>query len=55
MYLDSMNDQVISTLSAWPFRYYGIRWCNLDLTYKFVEIGESENAEFDITKIYKIL
>lgn len=52
MYLDPMDDSVLHKLSAWPFRYYGIKWNGQESSYQFILIGEPEDAEFNFDSIF---
>ncbi len=55
MYLDSMDDSLLYTLSAWPFRYYCLKWDELNQTWKFTFIAGPTDAEFDLTPIYSMV
>lgn len=55
MYLDSMDNAVLHTLSAWPFRYYCIKWDDLSESWKFVFIANPSDAEFNLTQIYTMI
>lgn len=55
MYLDSMDNTVLYTLSAWPFRYYCIRWDLVNSSWKFTFIANPLDAEFDLTQIYSLV
>lgn len=47
-----MSNDIQNILSAWPFRYYIIIYDSENNCYKFKSIGEPENAEFDLTKVF---
>lgn len=55
IYLDPMDDSVLHRLSAWPFRYYVIKWNQTESVYQFVLIGEPEEAEFTFDKIFDLI
>jgi hypothetical protein len=59
IYLDNMNDELQNELSAWPFRYYLIKYHSLpdqnQDNYLFHFIPNASDAEFDLTDIFEHL
>jgi hypothetical protein len=51
-YLDTMTDNLQFELSAWPFRYYIIKYDCLVNKYKFKFIPNPSDSEFDLTEIF---
>jgi len=51
-YLDNMNNDIQNIFASWPFRYFIIKYDKNFDNFVFDEIGEPENGEFDLTKIF---
>lgn len=52
-YLDNINNDMQNIFASWPFRYFIIKYDEKE-NFVFESIGEPENAEFDLTEIFKI-
>ena len=50
-YLDNMENELQTELSAWPFRYYVIDYDNKTKMYKFSFIPNPSDSEFDLTEL----
>lgn len=51
-YLDNMQNDIQNIFASWPFRYFVIDYNHVNNNYIFTKIGEPENAEFDLTKVF---
>lgn len=51
IYLDNMNNDMQTLFACWPFRYFLIEFTNEE-KFIFTQIGEPEDAEFDLTKLF---
>ncbi len=51
-YLDNMANDIQNIFASWPFRYFVINYDAQNDAYIFTKIGEPENAEFDLTKVF---
>lgn len=54
-YLDNMSNELQTKLSAWPFRFYLIKYNELIDKFVFKYIAEPSDAEFDLTIISKLI
>ncbi len=54
IYLDNMNNDIQNIFSCWPFRYFVIQYDTDNNNFNLLKIGEPEDAEFDLTKIFDI-
>jgi len=54
-YLDNMNNDLQTGLSAWPVRYYVIKFSEETQQFVFVHIGVPSDAEMDFGEIFEII
>ena len=54
-YLDNMNNIFRDELAAWPFRYYLVKYNEMDDNYIFEHIAMPEDSEFDFSVLLDLL